>query len=208
MAEKLTWFLTSIQTFSQALVMRLTVRTMSASSSLGAANVFGDHAVETRIIVSGEGEHLSTDGTLWKFFLVHCLVNSIKEVRSISFAVEDSIVKVTSDVIFPRKNLCGFQLLVVWVKADMVAVHLVQTSMHVNFVVEERPRVLLHTSNYAGKSSFAKSEHRVDLSNFCCDGTNQVIDLAHPVAFLFLLTIPWAGHTCMDRRKVQGFKKI
>ena len=54
-AEELTWFPTSIETLRQTLVMRPTVRTMSASSSLGAANVFGDHALETRIIVRGEG---------------------------------------------------------------------------------------------------------------------------------------------------------
>ena len=153
-AEKLTWFLTSIETLRQTLVMRQTVRAMSASTSLGAANVFGDHTVETRIIVGGEGEHLSTDGALWKFNLVHCLANRIKEFRSISLAVEDSIVKVATDVIFPRKN----QLLALWDKADTIAADLVQAYVHVNFVVEERPRVLLHTPNYAGKSSFAKSE--------------------------------------------------
>ena len=151
MAEKVTEICTTIEALWLAfLVMRLAVRTMSASSSLRPSCVFDFHTTQARIKAGCEGKHLSSESRscVWEFNLGHHLFNGFKEIRGVSFTVEDPIVKVALDVILLRVNLASFQLLVVRVKPDSATVNLVQTDMQVNFVVEEHPGMLFQTSNY------------------------------------------------------------
>ena len=75
------------------------------------------------------------------------------------------------------------------VKEELLFQHLVQTNVHIDFIVEENPGLFSHTSNDGRVAVEAKFEDWVDLSHLENEKPDQEVHLTQPVAVLFLLAL-------------------